>query len=288
MINEQYKDATIKLFLKSDERRIIRLINYIRGTNYPEDTKLSENTLETPVYMEAHNDLSFCYDNELNLILIEHQSTINENMPVRMLMYLGRVYEKLTKSNKIYATRRISLPAPHCIVLYNGTAACPEVTTMKLSDAFGAQNQEVELFVRMYNINYDETDMPEILDKNPDLKEYSLFIHKAREYRMSGCETEEAVTKAIQEFRNTETMGPFLDENASEVLNMLMTEWDTNEFGKVQREEGRAEGRAEGIALLCKSISNLTKNAGKTFDEAVALLGLSEEEIAACRPHCQK
>ncbi len=115
-----------------------------------------------------------------------------------------------------------------------------------------------------------------------------MFIHKAREYRISGCETEEAVTKAIQEFRNTETMGPFLDENASEVLNMLMTEWDTNEFGKVQREEGRAEGRAEGIALLCKSISNLTKNAGKTFDEAVALLGLSEEEIAACRPHCQK
>ena len=50
MVNGQYKDATIKLFLKSDERRIIRLINYIRGTNYPEDMKLSDNTLETPVY----------------------------------------------------------------------------------------------------------------------------------------------------------------------------------------------------------------------------------------------
>lgn len=275
MVNGQYKDATIKLFLKSDERRIIRLINYIRGTNYPEDMKLSDNTLETPVYMGAHNDLSFCYNNELNLILIEHQSTINENMPLRLLMYLGRVYEKLTEANKIYATRRILLPAPHFIVLYNGTAACPEVTTMKLSDAFGVPNQEVELFVHMYNINYDEKNMPEILEMNPDLKEYSAFIQKAREYRMNGCEIEEAIKKAINEFQNTETMGPFLDKNASEVLNMLMTEWNTTEFGKVQR----AEGVAATLLDLVERKMHIEK---KTFDEAVAELNLTDEEIRQC------
>lgn len=275
MVNGQYKDATIKLFLKSDERRIIRLINYIRGTNYPEDMKLSDNTLETPVYMGAHNDLSFCYNNELNLILIEHQSTINENMPLRLLLYLGRVYEKLTEANKIYATRRILLPAPHFIVLYNGTAACPEVTTMKLSDAFGVPNQEVELFVHMYNINYDEKNMPEILEMNPDLKEYSAFIQKAREYRMNGCEIEEAIKKAINEFQNTETMGPFLDKNASEVLNMLMTEWNTTEFGKVQR----AEGVAATLLDLVERKMHIEK---KTFDEAVAELNLTDEEIRQC------
>lgn len=275
MVNGQYKDATIKLFLKSDERRIIRLINYIRGTNYPEDMKLSDNTLETPVYMGVHNDLSFCYNNELNLILIEHQSTINENMPLRLLMYLGRVYEKLTEANKIYATRRILLPAPHFIVLYNGTAACPEVTTMKLFDAFGVPNQEVELFVHMYNINYDEKNMPEILEMNPDLKEYSAFIQKAREYRMNGCEIEEAIKKAINEFQNTETMGPFLDKNASEVLNMLMTEWNTTEFGKVQR----AEGVAATLLDLVERKMHIEK---KTFDEAVAELNLTDEEIRQC------
>ena len=31
-----------------------------------------------------------------------------------------------------------------------------------------------------------------------------------------------------------------MDKNASEVLNMLMTEWNTTEFGKVQRAEGVA------------------------------------------------
>lgn len=237
--------------------------------------KLSDNTLETPVYMGAHNDLSFCYNNELNLILIEHQSTINENMPLRLLMYLGRVYEKLTEANKIYATRRILLPAPHFIVLYNGTAACPEVTTMKLSDAFGVPNQEVELFVHMYNINYDEKNMPEILEMNPDLKEYSAFIQKAREYRMNGCEIEEAIKKAINEFQNTETMGPFLDKNASEVLNMLMTEWNTTEFGKVQR----AEGVAATLLDLVERKMHIEK---KTFDEAVAELNLTDEEIRQC------
>jgi flagellar biosynthesis/type III secretory pathway protein FliH len=38
----------------------------------------------------------------------------------------------------------------------------------------------------------------------------------------------------------------FLETNASEVLNMLITEWNTAEYGEVQREEGREEGLQEG------------------------------------------
>lgn len=58
VINSQLKDATIKLFLKEKDSRLIRLINSIRNTNYPEDLKISENTLETPVFMAAHNDFN--------------------------------------------------------------------------------------------------------------------------------------------------------------------------------------------------------------------------------------
>ena len=67
-------------------------------------------------------------------------------------------------------------------------------------------------------------------------------------------------------------MGPFLDKNASEVLNMLMTEWNTTEFGKVQRAEGVA-------ATLLERKMHIEK---KTFDEAVAELNLTDEEIRQC------
>lgn len=38
-------------------------------------------------------DLAFIIDNKL-IILVEHQSTINPNMPVRMLCYLAKEYER--------------------------------------------------------------------------------------------------------------------------------------------------------------------------------------------------
>jgi predicted transposase YdaD len=38
----------------------------------------------------------------------------------------------------------------------------------------------------------------------------------------------------------------FLEAHTSEVLNMLLTEWNTVEYGQVQREEGREEGKEEG------------------------------------------
>jgi hypothetical protein len=40
------------------------------------------------------NDISFEIGDKL-VVLIEHQSTINPNMPLRLLLYIGRVYEKI-------------------------------------------------------------------------------------------------------------------------------------------------------------------------------------------------
>ena len=58
-------------------------------------------------------------------------------------------------------------------------------------------------------------------------------------------------------------MQPFLTEHASEVENMLFTEWDWNEAMKIEREEaleegltqGRAEGRKEIILSLLDSLN---------------------------------
>lgn len=43
--------------------------------------------------MRMKNDLSFLIKEEL--FLIEHQSTINPNMPLRSLLYFARLYENI-------------------------------------------------------------------------------------------------------------------------------------------------------------------------------------------------
>ena len=35
------------------------------------------------------------------VIVIEHQSAINENMPLRLLLYVARIYEKLVAKDSI-------------------------------------------------------------------------------------------------------------------------------------------------------------------------------------------
>ncbi|MDR2784644.1 MAG: hypothetical protein LBB83_01890, partial [Treponema sp.] len=42
----------------------------------------------------------------------------------------------------------------------------------------------------------------------------------------------------------------FFEANASEVVNMLLTEWNTVDYGEVQREEGREEGQHMVLELV--------------------------------------
>jgi hypothetical protein len=50
------------------------------------------------------NDISFLLDGKL-VVLIEHQSSLNRNMPLRLLLYIGRVYEKIPEKRRISCCR---------------------------------------------------------------------------------------------------------------------------------------------------------------------------------------
>jgi len=65
------------------------------------------------------------------VVLIEHQSSINENMPLRMLIYISREYEKLTNRRDLYKEHKIKIPSPEFVVLYNGEKEMVDFTEMK-------------------------------------------------------------------------------------------------------------------------------------------------------------
>ena len=71
------------------------MYNAVNGTNFTASEDIEITTIDDCIYMGMKNDVSFIIDSEISLY--EHQSTYNPNMPVRILMYLGRQYDKYIK-----------------------------------------------------------------------------------------------------------------------------------------------------------------------------------------------
>ena len=91
-VNARYKDSVFSL-LFSDPDLLRELYCALDDVSLPPDVPVTFNTLENVLFMELINDISFEIGGKL-VVLIEHQSSINANMPLRLLMYIARVYEK--------------------------------------------------------------------------------------------------------------------------------------------------------------------------------------------------
>jgi hypothetical protein len=269
-VNTHYKDSVFS-FLFSNPGILRELYGAIEGVELPEDVRITINTLEGVLFRTRLNDISFEVGETL-VVLIEHQSTVNPNMTLRLLLYIARVYEKLLGSKNIYGGKRLKLPRPEFIVLYNGEDPCPDEQTLRLSDLFAdpsslgiskeAAAPALELTARVYNINAGHN--ADKLKRSQTLNGYSVFVAKAREFEaetaqgrkiseLSEAERREAMTNAVKWCIEHETLKEFLTLHGSEVINMLLDEWDLDTALKVEREEGIevgiVVGREEGIVV---------------------------------------
>jgi predicted transposase/invertase (TIGR01784 family) len=261
-INNKFKNSVFT-FLFSEPELLRELYCALEKVDLPDVVPVNINTLEDVLFMERMNDISFEIGGKL-VVLIEHQSTINPNMALRLLMYISRVYEKIVKDKKIYSAQKISIPRPEFFVLYNGTAPYPDEKIIKLSDMFespeslklpGKENLSLDLAVKVFNIN--EGKNKEIAERCQTLAEYSAFIAKARDYEGQGASREEALKKAVYYCRNHDILKEFLEQHAKEIMNMLITEWNWDDAKEVWQEEAREErdkeivrnALAEGVSL---------------------------------------
>ena len=169
--NKAYKDSVFrKLF--HDKEKLLELYSALSGRTYSKDTEIQIVTLDEAIFGDRKNDLAFIIDGRL-IILIEHQSTVNPNMPLRMLVYIAREYEKLYFSKAIYSKQLIQIPTPELYVFYNGREAVPQEEILKLSDAFieKCDTLSLEAAVTVINVNYEQG--AKLLERCRTLNEYS-------------------------------------------------------------------------------------------------------------------
>ena len=256
-----YKDSLFRS-LFGNEKAARELYNALHGTNYSEqNAEITINTLGESLFTPQKNDLSFIINGRL-VILIEHQSSINENMPFRFLQPIARIFENGIPDRKaVYRKALIRLPRPEFIVLYNGAAPFPDRKTLRLSDAYeqveGFEKINLELEVQVYNIN--EGRNAEAVNRCEELKGYAYFVHRVRYHeaeerkKRTLPETDiphTAVKKAIQDCKDKSLLPDFWNTLKPEEVNMIGTEWDMATALEVEREEGREEERKEILKLL--------------------------------------
>jgi hypothetical protein len=273
--NIRHKDSVFsKLF--SNPEILRELYSAIEGIDVPKDAIIDINTLSGALFMKQINDLSFTINDRI-VVLIEHQATINQNIPLRVLMYIARVYEKIIENRDIYHRKLIKIPTPEFIVLYNGKEECPDHYELSLSSAFkdtkglkltGSENFPLELVVQIYNINQGRN--MEMLKRSENLNGYSFFIGKVNEYK-GNLSLDESVRNAVGYCIEHGILKDFLEEHGSEVINMLFDDISVEEIAEIRAEDAREEGIEQGIQL---GLEEAHKYFLSLLDQ-----GLSPEEI---------
>jgi hypothetical protein len=83
--NKEYK-ASVFSALCEDKRVLLEIYNAISGKRYPLDTKIEIATLDDALFLNRRNDVAFAIEERI-VVLMEHQSTLCENMSIRFLIY---------------------------------------------------------------------------------------------------------------------------------------------------------------------------------------------------------
>ena len=285
--NRKYKDSVFVDLFSEDEKakeNFLSLYNALHGTNLQLSCPVENIRLDNVMYMNIINDVSCLVDNKI-IVLAEHQSTINENMPLRFLQYIARLYEKLQAPADRYLRKLSKIPTPELYVFYNGREDYPEMITLKLSDAFITKPEQMplDLEVKVYNINKSKG--AEVLSRCKTLDEYSLFIEEVR--LQTQLDPENGFTNAVKICIEKGILKEYLQRKAREVINMLIAEYDYDTDIAVQREEagkiafakGISQGLSQGSLQAKLETARLMKQANCEIPFIAKMTGLTTDEV---------
>ena len=301
-INRKYKDSVFRM-LFNEKDKLIELYNAIFDTDYTEDDRVDITTIEDVIFKTMKNDISFVMDGKF-VLLVEHQSSINNNMCLRDLLYADELIRRMIDPKDLYKEAPVKIPNPKFVVLYNGERYMPPFDEQQLSDNFLKEEPEYSLQLKLdvYNINIDAGS--ELLEKSPTLRQYSMFVEKVREYsKEKETLTERDMVEIMENCIKDGILPEFLRKYGREAVGMMFRELTQEEAREISRqdgydlgieqgrsegfaegekigeERGRTEGEASGRAEREIEMAKALKDRGVAIDIIAETSGLTREEI---------
>ena len=269
----QYQDTVFRAYM-NDADRLRDVAGALHGRTYTSVERVRIVTLDGTFLSQMKNDISFLLAGR-HLVFMEHQSTLNQNMPLRCLYYICEQLRQYIPAKSLYQNKQIPLPRPEFHVFYTGSKDTLETEQMRLSDAYmeGEGDIHLELKVTFHNIAYGSEKM--LLRMSRPLHDYSFFLNCIKTNIAGGMERVQAIREAMRYCMEHDVMKDFLREHESEVIDMVNFEWNQKDFEEAIREDGieqgmargREEGREEGRAK------------GREEEKSAFILGMLKEKL---------
>lgn len=271
--NRTYKDSLFTDLFYSDvtaEENLRSLYNAL----HPEDMLteqdiIEKKRLENVFFNSLRNDITGLFKQRV-IVFGEHQSTINNNIPVRLFMYAGRIYEQLLDGHKKYETELIPIPTPEFYVFYNGKADW-DVKELRLSDAFEDKSNPFQLELKVTLINIRAENNSDILQRCDILNQYSKFVQAYEANKGSSDRMGDTIKYCVEH----DILKEYIERKGKEVLSMLTMDWDYEEAMEVAREESGKKKETEYVISFYQdgdSIQRLARVMGKTIPEIQQIL----------------
>ena len=221
--NRKHKDSLFVDYFSKDrdwKQHFLSLYNALHGTNLQvSDTQLERVNLEQVLYKSYYNDIAVLV-NGLFILMIEHQSTINPNMPLRLLEYIARIYGNIVDSKAKFSRHLVPLTKPEFYVFYTGNQELPPESYLYLSDAFPNQapnsDLTLELKVKVCTIKSESPSL--VVHSCHDLEQYVQFLELMEEARAAGHK--HPLKWAIQEAVRRNILRDYLERKGGEVLSI--------------------------------------------------------------------
>ena len=227
---------------------------------------------------EIYNDVSHLIKSDDGtkdrlLVMVEHQSNISYNLPLRLMFYHSDLLQHYIKQSglNLHSTNKLDLPEPEFIVAYNGAKEHP-----KMSMPFGMT----------VPINIADINFAKLKNKSTTsyLAGYSYFIQEQEalfhHFKSQGFERKQAHQRAYNEaLEDTINKGFVVDTFKRREFQMSILAYRDHglQLKEEAKTEGRLEGRLEGIEqterlliekyVLKRGFGNVSpKSISETFD----------------------
>ena len=204
-----------------DKKYVLQLYKEL----HPEDTDVTEEDIHTQslnaVFVNTlYNDLGFTVEKNGRshfVILMEAQSVWNNNITMRMFIYLGATYYKYLgdKSIELTEKRKITLPAPELYLVYTGDDRKNIPDTLNLRDQMFEGRGMADMTV---NVIYSPG--------NTIIGQYISFCKVLNEQvKLYGYGTK-TIEETIKLCLKTGILDEFISRHRQEVMSMLSAFFD--------------------------------------------------------------
>jgi hypothetical protein len=292
-----FKDRAFrKLF--SNINLVKQLVAAIFFTSIDEIKKIEFNTLSSPIFKSYQNDISVIVNDRL-IILLEHQSTYNKNLRIKLMAYKADLITDYIQINNIdiHSSKDIIIPDVSNCVIYSGDRIHTDIINLESDFKFNSEFEQSKTSdaVTIYNISegFNKT----LKEKCEPLKHFATFLDKIKTNSLDKKLTPAlAISKSIKECIKDGILVDFLSSNQRRVIKMYLKATDYEE--EIKQEgitEGMEKGIEKGIKIgeekgikigeekgkrkgLFNAIIVLVSKENWTLAKAAAVFGLNETE----------